>query len=303
MSRPVGVLALVAGALALVVVLMVAGVYGFSALDLNATYEVDVAPLAVTQAGTNGGLVEWGEHVAITRGCLDCHARDGGGQEFVDDAAFGRLWSSNLTPGEGGIGATYTDADWDRAIRHGVRPDGKPLIFMPSHEFWRLSDEDVASLIAYFRSIPGVDRAIPRPRPGPLARALHLAGQLKLVPAKIIDHEASRPAAPEASATVEYGEYLATGCTGCHNASYTGGKIAGGDPSWPDAANLTPHETGIGAWTQSDFSRALREGIRPDGRPLDPSMPVAATKHMTDTELEALFAYLMTLEPKPFGER
>ena len=304
MARPVRVLALVAGAVVLVLAVFVAGVYGFSSMDLNATYDVAVVPLAVSVAGTNGGLVEQGEHVAITRGCLDCHGQDAGGREFANDAAFGRLWTSNLTSGEGGIGSAYTDADWDRAIRHGVGPDGKPLVFMPSHEFWRLSDDDVAGLIAYFRSLPSVDREIPAPQPGPLARALHLAGQLKLVPAKLIDHEAARPEAPVAAASVAYGEYLATGCTGCHNESFSGGKIMGGDPSWPEAANLTPHETGLGAWTLADFTTLMREGIRPDGREVDMSvMPVAATKHMTDTELEALFAYLMTLEPKPFGER
>ena len=292
----------VGGGILLVVLLVVGGAYGFSSRDLNATYTVDVEPLTVSASMDEAALLERGEHVTWTRGCMECHAEDGGGREFANNPAFGLLWTSNLTAGEGGIGGVYTDEDWDRAVRHGVGPNGKPLVFMPSHEFWPLSDDDMAAIIAYFRALPPVDRVPPAARPGPMARLLYVTGQMHLVPAKLIDHGASRPAAPSEAPTAEYGRYLATGCTGCHNASFSGGKIAGGDPAWPEAANLTSDATGLAGWSLADFTRALREGIRPDGSEIDPAMPVEFTSRMTDTEIEAVYTYLMSLEPKAFGE-
>ena len=103
---------------------------------------------------------------------------------------------------------------------------------------------------------------------------------------------------------LEYGAYLATGCVGCHGMTLSGGKIPGGPPGTPEPANITPDpETGIGRWTQADFVRVLREGIRPDGRQVDAFMPVAMTKEFTDMELEAIWKYLRTVEPKAFGNR
>lgn len=75
-------------------------------------------------------------------------------------------------------------------------------------------------------------------------------------------------------------------------------------PGFGVPSNLTPDpETGLGDWTREDFTRALREGISQDGRSLDPTMPVQYTKEFTDLELEAMWKYLQTLEPKPFGNR
>ena len=133
---------------------------------------------------------------------------------------------------------------------------------------------------------------------------LFMTGKMALLPAELIDHEAPRPATPAPGPTVEYGAYLASGCVGCHGMTLSGGKIPGGPPGTPIPANITPdEETGIGSWTQEDFVRVLREGIRPDGRQVSEFMPVAATKEFTDMELAAIWEYLRTVEPKPFGSR
>ena len=64
------------------------------------------------------------------------------------------------------------------------------------------------------------------------------------------------------------------------------------------ARNITPDpETGIGNWTEADFMRALRTGLTPDGRVLDPFMPWGAFQGLTDTDLKAIWAYLRTIEP------
>jgi mono/diheme cytochrome c family protein len=295
--------AFVVGGFVALILVVYGSVFALSSRDFNRTYEIDVAPLMVTE-GTNGNLTEWGEHLHHIRGCADCHGEDGGGRPFSEDPALGILYASNLTGGEGGAAASYTDEDWARSVRHGVGPDMKPLMFMPSHEFWPLSDDDLAALIAFYRGAPAVDNTVPEPDIGPLGRILYVTGQLPLVPAKLVDHDAERPAAPPIGPTVEYGAYLATGCTGCHGPGLSGGRIVGGDPNWPPAKNITPDQaTGIGSWSFEGFDRAMREGIRPDGSEINPVMPIQATSHLTAVEMEAIYNYLMSLEPRPFGNR
>ena len=132
------------------------------------------------------------------------------------------LWAGNLTAGNDGIGE-YTDADLERAIRHGVRRDGRPLVFMPAEAYGVMGDRDLAALIGYVRSLSPVDREIPAPRVGPLARTLYLVGNFPLLPVELVDHTAPRPDV-EAGVTVEYGRYLATvgGCRSCHGMALKG---------------------------------------------------------------------------------
>jgi mono/diheme cytochrome c family protein len=290
----------VLGLVALLVVAVTA-VYGTSQYRMNRSYAFTGGELVVP---SDEATIERGHHLFVTRGCVDCHAHDLGGELIVDDPLAGRISGTNLTRGAGGVADRYTDAAWATAIRHGIRPDGKPLLFMPSYEYYPLSDEDVAALIAYIKSIDPVDRETPRHRVGPLGRALYLAGQMPLVSAEMIDHSAVRPPAPPEGATIEYGGYLATGCIGCHGPGYSGGRIPGTPPSFPIVTNITPdEETGIGRWTENDFFRALRDGVRPDGSELDPFMPVQNTRVMTDDEIRALWLYLQTVPPKPAGGR
>jgi mono/diheme cytochrome c family protein len=271
---------------------------------MDRIYDVNPEPVVLAQ---NGGVTEdllaWGEHIATTRGCTDCHAGDLGGGIFADDMPVFRLSASNLT--RGGIGARYSDADWVRAIRHGIGPDGQPLLFMPSWEYYFLGDEDLAALIVYLKSLPAVSRTLPESRVGPLGRILYLTGKLPLLPAEMIEHDGPRPRTPPRGASVEYGAYLAVGCTGCHGMGFSGGKIPGVPPSWPEAANITPHwETGIGGWSQEDFVRAMREGRRPDGTELRAAyMPWPNMGQLHDDELEALWLYLQVVEAKAFGGR
>jgi mono/diheme cytochrome c family protein len=170
---------------------------------------------------------------------------------------------------------------------------------MPSWEYYYLSDEDLGALIAYLKQLPPVERQMPELDLGPMGRAMMVAGQgnFRLSAARI-DHDAPRPTAPEPGPTVAYGEYLSYSCMGCHGPDLAGGPISGAPPSWPPAANITPHEQGIGAWSRADFFRALRQQVRPDGAPIDPVMPADMGK-MTDQELTALWKYLQTVEPKP----
>ena len=291
----------IVGGLLGIVVLALAVLYGVTEYRMRKTYHVSPAPLAFHPTPD---AVQKGARLAVVRGCTDCHGENLGGKQFIDEMPLGRLYASNLTSGRGGVGATYTDQDWVRSIRHGVGPDGKPLLFMPAHEFNPIGDEDLGVLLAYVKSLPPVENVPVDNAVGPLGRALFLAGELPLVPAEMIDHDAPRKAAPAPGATAEYGAYLATGCTGCHGEGFSGGKIPGTPPDWPAAANLTSDpETGIGKWTEQDFFRALREGKRPDGTDLKPQMPWKLTAQMTDEEIRATWLYLRTVPAKAHGNR
>ena len=171
-----------------------------------------------------------GQRLVTMRGCTDCHTPDLGGQVLIDDPMLGTFATANLTSGQGSATAAYTVGDWERAIRHGVGPDGRGLVIMPSYEYAGLSDEQVAQMIAHLRTAPPVDRVPAEPVLKPLGRALFLAGQLPLMPAELIDQDVAHVASVPAEASAEYGAYLSTTCTGCHQPNLAGGVVPGSAP-------------------------------------------------------------------------
>src|SRR5262245_30259752 len=76
---------------------------------------------------TGSPAPERGKHLLESRyGCRECHSRDFSGGVMIDDLAIGRLLGPNLTGGAGGRTAGFRPADWDRIVRHGVKPGGTP---------------------------------------------------------------------------------------------------------------------------------------------------------------------------------
>ncbi|MCX6050328.1 MAG: c-type cytochrome [Chloroflexi bacterium] len=292
---------LVLGSLLGLICLALIIVYVLSNARLNKSYTIPAVALTIP---TDTSVIAEGKRQFMTRGCVDCHGDNGAGKPVIDDPVVGRIVASNLTAGKNGIGQQYRAADWERSIRHGVAPDGKPLIVMPSQEFYPISDDDLATLVAYIKSLPPVDSA-PRPRQvGPLGRILLVGELVPVLPAEHINHTAPRPQVVTKGATAAYGEYLAKTCAGCHGQGLSGGPIPGmpADPPYP--RNLTPDvATGLGSWTEADFFQAIREGKRPDGTTLSTAMPWQAFKVMTDEELRALWLYLGTVPAKTYGNR
>ncbi len=277
-------------------------IYLLSSLRLNKTYTIPSAALTIS---TDAATLAEGQRQFSTRGCIDCHGSDGGGKMVVDDPLVGTVMASNLTSGIGGVAGQYqTSRDWEWAIRHGVGADGKPLVIMPSQEYYPMNDSDLGALIAYIQALPPVAHEVTAITVGPLGRILHVVGLVTLLPAEVIDHNAPRPAVVAKGATKEYGEYLAKTCTGCHGATLSGGPMPGVPAAAPYPRNLTPHlETGLGKWQEADFVQAIRTGMRPDGSPLAASMPWQAFSAMTDEELSALWLYLQSVPAKPYGNR
>jgi mono/diheme cytochrome c family protein len=267
---------------------------------IHGKYDVPVETIAIPTDQTS---IARGEHVATIRMCKDCHTDTWSGQT---DSAPGliTLTVPNLTAGAGGVGATNTDEDWVRAIRHGVGYDGRGLALMPSGTWYYLSDEDLGALIAYLKSLPPIDNVMPETELGPLGRVMLALGQLppEIVPNAIsIDHDGPRPAAPEPGITVEYGMYLARTCMLCHGAELNGRLISVGGPDKYLALNLTPGGEMKG-WSEADFIEALRTGVTPNGHQLKKVMPWKYFGQMTDDELKAVWLYLQSLPALPQGK-
>jgi mono/diheme cytochrome c family protein len=289
----------VVGGILFLVLAVVAVVYGVSSYKFSRKHSVQPREIPIPNTAA---AIERGRHIVTTRGCMDCHGKDLGGAKVVDDPMVARFFGSNLTRGVGGVPADFGDIDFLRAIRHGVARDGRPLVLMPSYEYSMMSDEDMAAVIAYVKSVPPVDRPRGPVSAGPIGRLLTVLGEFKLS-AEEIDHDAKQIASITPAVSADYGKYLSATCIGCHGPNMSGGKIPGGPPDWPPAANLTPHSSGrLSEWTEAQFVAALRTQKRPDGTQINPVMP-AAFGQMTDLELKAMWAYISTLPAAETGVR
>jgi cytochrome c553 len=302
MNRILRRVALAAGSLCLLLVLVAAG--GYIASERRMTHQYDIAPESIP-IPTDSLSIAHGLHLArAIAKCAGCHGNDLAGRAIVDDGPMGRVVSTNLTSGKGGVGGTMRDEDWVRAIRHGVAPDGRPLIIMPAMEFNRLSVGDLGDIIAYVKSRPAVDHEQPPTSLGPVARALIAINAAPMFDAAGIDHSlAPPPLAPADTPSLALGDYIThtAGCDDCHGPTFAGGKIEKGPPAWPPAANLTP--TGLKAYDEAAFFTALRTGVRPGGTKLNDVMPWAWTREMTDNEIKAVWMYLNALPPRELGAR
>lgn len=231
-----------------------------------------------------------GARLATINGCHDCHGEDLSGRVFIDAPPF-LVVAANLTSGAGGVAGEYRGpSDWDRAIRYRIRPDGRGLLpMMPSENYHRMSDADLAMIIAYLSSAAAVDSDLPQTRLR--AMGLPIAGFGVLHPSRDQADAPSGPT-PPVSATVEYGAYVASVmCVECHGPDLQGGPTPGGGPKAPSLA-------GAGRWGLEAFETAMREGVAL-GRTLDSVMPYSYFKFMTDVEVDALHRHLATLELSP----
>lgn len=206
--------------------------------------------------------------------------------------------SANITPDvDTGIGG-WTDAQIATAIREGHRPDGS-LIGppMPIPLYSRMSDSDVAAIIAYLRQVRPIENRIP---PSRYDVAL---------PERYGPPVTSVPDVPRDD-PVAYGEYLAgplAHCVECHSPLGPDGapdiehQLGAGGQEIPGpwglavTANLTP--TGLADRTDDEIKQMITSGIRPDGSPMSPPMPYGYYAGMSEADLDAIVAYLRSLPP------
>ena len=258
-------------------------------------------------------------HVSV---CIDCHSeRDWtyfsgpivpgtegkGGEKFDETLGYpGTIYAHNVTPAALG---SQSDGVLYRAITSGVDKNGKAMFpLMPYPNFNKMSEEDVLSIIAYLRTLKPIENTPP---------ATVLKAPMNLI-VRTIPMKRTQQPEPDTSNTYEYGKYLVTmaNCSDCHTQQVKGTPVAGmefaGGFQFPFAngavvrsANITPdEETGIGAWSESDFVSRFKFYDSVEGRTLKPEavgynsiMPWTMYAGMTEKDLSAIYKYLRTVKP------
>lgn len=249
------------------------GLYFVSESIISRTHEIEVRTLAVPD---DAASIEQGRKVALTRGCLGCHDRDGSGQVFIDSPMVGHVAAPNLTR----LVRERSVAELDRGIRQGLREDGKSVVIMPSGMFHGLSDEDFTALIAYLKTLPLVDNELPPRRLGPMARFGLVIGQFETERQQLPKFP---QVAPSPGDPVAHGKYLAvTTCTECH-----GPQLAGR----PDFG--IPDLIVAAAYSPENFIRLMRTGEPQGDRELNLMKEVAEGrfKYFSDEKLLAMHSY------------
>lgn len=244
--------------------------------------------------------------------CEACHR--GGDAETVSGAPLrelpsymGSFYAANLTSHPAAGVGSVKDEELARAIRYAVSRDGR-LMVMPSYA---MGDADLAAVLGFMRS--GDPLFAPDERPAPKSEFSFIGGLgFRMVTG---NEPAERPASgipvPAKAATLEYGRYMAHDvydCASCHTDGFSPTKTEGDDVfsggmSFIDpegnkvrSSNITFHETGLAYWTLEDFTRAVRDGIAPDGSALRSPMP--RFRGMDAVEAQALYDYLRSVPKK-----
>lgn len=251
-----------------------------------------------------------GEYVATAAGCVSCHTAPGGvpwAGGYPLETKFGTFYGTNLTPDPThGIGG-WSEADFARALREGKGPDGKPYWpAFPYPAFTNLTDQDVADVFAYLRTIPPDPRADTPHEP----KGGYGAASVRAWRTFEFREGAFEPDSDE-SAEHNRGDYLVTAvghCGECHTprngigGRREGRELAGSDDEPEGGPNLTPHVDGLGGWTVDDFESLLTVGMKPDGDFVGGVMGDIVrdqTSKLTPEDRRAIATYLMAVKPLP----
>lgn len=272
---------------------------------------------AQAQTGADEQLIKRGEYVARLSDCVACHSLPEG-KPFAGglkmDTPLGAIHATNITPDrEHGIG-TYSLADFDRAVRHGVRPDGGRLYpAMPYPSYAKLSDEDVRALYAFFSK--GVAPAAEANKPGEIPWPLNLRWPIALWNGLF---SASAPHIDNAGkdALWNRGAYIVEGpghCGSCHTPrglAFNEKALDGSKPAYLSGALLDgwyapslrdDPNTGLGRWSEAEIAQFLKTG-RNQHAVVFGSMTEAfnnSTQFMSDDDLAAIARYLKSLPGDP----
>lgn len=305
------------GIFAFITILM-AGLLGYVKTMLP-----DVGPAPEMKVELTAARIERGaylaNHVVV---CMDCHSKRDwslysgplventngmGGELFDQKFGFpGAFTSKNITPA--GVG-TWTDGELYRAITCGVSKDGHALFpVMPWKYYGQLDPEDIMSVIAYVRTLAPIENT-----PAPSEADFPVNFILNTLPVK---QEPMKRPSPENE--LEYGKYVTTaaGCAECHTKQEKGEMVgelfAGGfEFNMPNntvitSANITPHETGIAAWSKEAFIRRFKmyqdsgyvvPKVNMEAQEMQTVMPWTMYSGMTEQDLGAIYTYLRSVAP------
>jgi mono/diheme cytochrome c family protein len=267
---------------------------------------------AVSAAAADEDAVARGAYLVRAGGCFSCHTATGGksmagGRPLA--TPFGTFYTPNITPDpETGIG-NWTDAEFLRALREGVRPDGAnyfPVFPYPS--FTGIADDDARAIKAYLSSISPVRQANrPHDVSFPFSWRFLQNGW------KFLFFDQG-PFQPRPKQTVAYnrGAYLVTAlahCGECHTprnifgATDSDQPLAGtaDGPDGQPVPNITPDPaTGIGSWEKSDLVALFKTGTTPEHSKVKGAMRETVEdglKYLNDADLDAIADYLLGQKP------
>jgi mono/diheme cytochrome c family protein len=257
--------------------------------------------------------VRRGEYIFNAAGCLGCHTdeknkgpRLAGGREIK--SPFGSFYGPNITPHPAyGIGR-WTEAQFRRALREGIRPDGAHYFpAFPYTSFAGMTDADVSDLWAYMRTVPAV--AQPN-KPHDVGFPFNIRLLMVAWKALFFAPGGTVKLDPAAPPEIQRGGYLVRAlghCQECHSErNFLGGiesgkELAGGVIGGGRAPNLTPdRDTGLGKWSPADLVDLLKSGMTPDGDFVGSEMAEVvrnSTSKLTDGDVRAIVAYLRSLPP------
>jgi mono/diheme cytochrome c family protein len=171
---------------------------------LDRVVDLNVQPVA---AATSSAALERGKYLFDSRGCAECHGPDGAGKVMLDSGGF-FVKTPDITPAAGSVVANFTDLDWVKVIRHGVKPDNRPLLVMASEDFARYTDDDIAAIMGYARSLPPATGTPAEFRIPLLVRLLYALGFVRDAAEKI-DHTLPPPQPVAATDVLAHGAYVA----------------------------------------------------------------------------------------------
>ena len=263
---------------ALVAIGLVATGYDYVASEavIGRTYP----PRAATfHAVADARSIARGAHLAIVTGCVDCHGPRLTGKRF-SDVPDSEIWSRNLRL----LARSFSDADFERAIRQGIRPDRQSVVIMPSNAYATMTDRDLNDIVAYLRSLKPEGSPTPEPRYGLVLRGILVAGKLKTT----LDYARGDTPSLDLGPRYTRGRQLAAiACAECHNTNLGGAR--------PDSFFKTPDLSLVAAYERADFVKFMRTGKAAGGRELATMSGVARIRfvHFSDDEISALYDYLV----------
>ena len=267
----------VLGVLVLLIILGAAYVWIASSQKLKA--EVEAKPERITTP-TPAQLADGPRQLRIL-GCVSCHGEGLRGRLMFDEPKIAKVYAPNLTL----IAAKATDQQLAQGIRQGISHDGRALYIMPSAQYSRLTDREVASLISAIRIQPKGGEQTPGIELGPIGRIGVVGGKFKPQPVVVEEFAQNMPA--DLGPQFARGRHLAmTNCAECHGSSFRGAE--------PKPGLKTPDLSITGAYDLPAFVKLMRTGVPASGKKLELMDVVSKNdfSHMTDEELAALHAYL-----------
>jgi mono/diheme cytochrome c family protein len=220
--------------------------------------------------------------LARVLGCLSCHGEGLKGRLMFDAPGVARVFAPNITE----VAARASDQQLAAGIRQGIGHDGRALFVMPSPMYSHLTDRETASLVAWIRTLPRAEGQGKGLSAGPIGRLGLVLGTFRPAPRGVALYRAEVPIAlgPEH----EPARHLAAiACSECHGPSLMGGS-AGPDAKAPDLKLVAGYDL-------AQFKALMRTGRPPDGRDLGLMTKVGKEdfSHLTDAEIDALYAYLI----------